>query len=51
MESPAITAQEDISVSDAAALMLKYDIGGLPIVDKKEKVIGMVTRTDLLKQL
>jgi CBS domain-containing protein len=51
METPVITAPGTISVKEAADLMVKHEIGGLPIVDTNEKIIGMITRTDIIKQL
>ena len=38
------------TVGDAVTLMLKNDIGCLPVVDN-EKIVGMVTKTDLIKML
>jgi CBS domain-containing protein len=35
---------------DAAKIMLKKNIGALPII-QDEKLIGIITRTDLLKTI
>jgi acetoin utilization protein AcuB len=48
MKSPVIWTTKTITIANAATLMLKHDIGALPIVDE-EKVIGIITRTDVLK--
>lgn len=48
MKSPVIWTTKTIAISDAALLMLKHDIGALPIVDE-DKLIGIITRTDILK--
>jgi len=37
--------------SDGAAIMLKYAVHRLPIVDTEKRVIGIVTRTDIAKAL
>ncbi len=46
-----ITLHEDDSVADARALMARYSIGGIPIVDADTKLIGIVTNRDLRFQL
>ena len=42
-----ITLTKDAKVLDALNLMREYSIGGIPIVDKKQKLIGIVTNRDL----
>ena len=42
-----ITLTKDAKVIDALNLMKEYSIGGIPIVDKKQKLIGIVTNRDL----
>lgn len=44
-----ITISPDASTLDAAKLMLKYKIGGLPVVDDEGRVIGMITESDLFR--
>ncbi|WOL09908.1 hypothetical protein Cni_G18661 [Canna indica] len=51
MSSPAITLSPDKTVLEAAALMLKMKIHRIPIVNEEQKVIGMVTRTDIFQVL
>ena len=48
MKSPAIWTTSNISVTDAAKIMMKKNIGFLPIIEN-ENIDGVVTRTDLLK--
>ncbi len=45
-----IKVNSDMSLKEAADLMLRWQVGGLPVVDKQEKVIGIVTYTDILRQ-
>lgn len=42
-----ITIQKDGTVSDALNLMREYKIGGIPVVDKDNFLIGIVTNRDL----
>ncbi|HHF56565.1 MAG TPA: CBS domain-containing protein [Thermoplasmatales archaeon] len=51
MKTPAITARDNISIKDAAQIMMKHEVGCLPIVGGDNKIKGIVTRTDLLRHL
>jgi IMP dehydrogenase len=42
-----VTLTEEAVVRDARALMKKHKIGGIPIVDKNNKLLGIVTNRDL----
>ena len=42
-----VTLPLDSTVSDAKSYMKEYSIGGIPIVDNKKKLIGIVTNRDL----
>ncbi len=46
-----ITIKKDKDISEAAKLMLKYGISSLPVVDENGEIIGIVTKTDLVKTL
>jgi acetoin utilization protein AcuB len=48
MRTPLLTVTPYDAVEDAALLMLKHKIGGLPIV-AEGKLVGIVTTSDLLK--
>lgn len=37
-------------LEQGAELMLRWGIGGLPVVDSKEMPIGIITYTDLLRE-
>ncbi|MBQ7494721.1 MAG: IMP dehydrogenase [Bacteroidaceae bacterium] len=42
-----VTILKDATVADALALMAEYHIGGIPVVDKDNKLVGIVTNRDL----
>jgi CBS domain-containing protein len=46
MSGDVIVAHDELSLADAARLLVQYKIGGLPVVDD-DKVIGMVTESDI----
>jgi CBS domain-containing protein len=50
MRSPVIWTKPSISIFEAAQLMINENIGALPLLDN-EKLVGMVTRTDLVKTI
>ena len=45
-----ITAKLDWSVQQVAMVMLEKGIGGLPVVDKDNRVVGMVSEGDLMRR-
>ena len=49
MSKDVITITPDKKVYDALDIMEKNEIGRLIVVDEKNKVIGIITRTDVLK--
>lgn len=50
MTHPAITVTPDMTVGEAAELMIQHRISGLPVVDKAGEVVGIVTEGDLLRR-
>ena len=44
-----ITLRENDSVEKAAVIMLENRISGIPVVDDREHVIGVITQTDVFK--
>ncbi len=46
MSSPVKVVDEDTSLEEVAKLMLDERIGGVPVVDKDGKIIGIVTESD-----
>jgi len=50
MKTPAIWIPSTMSVSDAAKVMYKMNVGALPILRDNE-IIGIISRTDVLKTI
>ncbi|MEN4012655.1 MAG: CBS domain-containing protein [Chloroflexota bacterium] len=48
MSTPVLTIEPDTPVQDALARMRKDKVRRYPVVDKKGKLIGIVTNTDLM---
>ena len=49
MTTDVVTIRPDTPIEDAAHLMMKKRIGGLPVVDDNHRPIGMITETDIFK--
>lgn len=49
MRRKVVTAKPDMSAKDAAKLMLDNHVGGLPVVNARGVIEGIVTRTDLIR--
>lgn len=46
MEQPAVTIREDATLEDAASVMLRQRVGGLPVVGPDGRLLGMLTESD-----
>ena len=51
MHSPVVTISPDELLSEAARQMIDNRIGGLPVLDANDKIVGILTETDLLRAL
>ena len=49
MTSPVMTAPEGSTIREAAKVMAKNRIGALPVTDKKGKLDGIITESDILR--
>ncbi|MFJ3921779.1 CBS domain-containing protein [Streptomyces sp. NPDC090022] len=49
MSTPAITVHAEEAAADAARLMTRRGIERLPVVDVEDRLVGIVTRRDLLR--
>jgi CBS-domain-containing membrane protein len=50
MTSAVFSIDADMSVVDAARMMLQHKISGLPVVNRENNLIGMITEGDLLRR-
>jgi len=48
MTKKVITISKDATLAELAKLLIKNKISGVPIVDKKEELVGIVTEADLI---
>jgi len=51
MTSDVITVNEDTTVSEAADLMIKYNINRLPVMNDRDELVGIVARADIVKSM
>jgi acetoin utilization protein AcuB len=46
-----ITVSPDYTIEEAAQLLLEYKISGLPVLDTKDKLVGIITKSDIFRAL
>lgn len=51
MKKPVHTVRSDHTVEEAAALLLEKKISGLPVVDENNRLVGIITRSDIFRVL
>jgi len=51
MTKPVYTVRSDHTVEEAAALLLEKKISGLPVVDENNRLVGIITRSDIFRVL
>jgi CBS-domain-containing membrane protein len=49
MTAPAVTIEPEASLAQAARVMYRHEVKRLPVVDRRGTLLGIVSRTDLLK--
>ena len=49
MKGPPVCISEGAEIKDAARLLVLHHIGSLPVLDEEEKLIGIITETDIFK--
>lgn len=49
MSAPAVTVPAEQTVTEAARLMTRRGVERLPVVDEEDRLVGIVTRRDLLR--
>lgn len=45
-----ITVKQETTLKEAAEVMLRWHVGGLPVVDDHQMLVGVITYTDLLRE-
>ena len=48
MTQDVLAVQKDMSVNEVAKLMGQHDISGVPVIDDKRRVVGIITELDLI---
>lgn len=51
MTSPAISVRPEATVKEAIGLMAHHDIAAMPVVDAKERVVGVVSEADVIREM
>ena len=51
MTREVVTTTPDTPIEEAARLMVDQGVGGLPVVDRDNRPIGMITETDIFKTM
>ncbi|WP_338693124.1 CBS domain-containing protein [Streptomyces sp. Q6] len=49
MSEPPVTAHADDTIAEAARVMARHKVERLPVVDEADRLVGIVTRRDLLQ--
>jgi CBS domain-containing protein len=49
MTAPAITVTGDLTITEAARRMIRHGVKRLPVVDRYGKLVGIVSRADLIR--
>ncbi|MCK9151410.1 CBS domain-containing ParB/RepB/Spo0J family partition protein [Methanobacterium alcaliphilum] len=49
MSSDVVVADQDMSINDAARVMFRMGISRLPVIDKKNHLVGIITNTDIVR--
>jgi CBS domain-containing protein len=44
-----IVVSQDATVGEAAQLMLEHRISGLPVVDARDRLVGIITESDIFR--
>lgn len=50
MTTDVIVAKKDDSIANVAKLLINKRIGGVPVVDENNKVVGIISETDIMKK-
>ncbi|HDH05268.1 MAG TPA: CBS domain-containing protein [Nitrospirae bacterium] len=50
MTKDVITVKPEATVEELARLLMEHKISGVPVVDEKKKIVGIVTENDLIRK-
>jgi len=50
MTTSVLTVSENTAVPDIARLLIAQRISGVPVVDRQNRIVGIVTESDLLRR-
>ena len=50
MTTDVIVAKKDDSIANVATLLIREKIGGLPVVDEENIVVGIISETDIMQK-
>ncbi len=45
------TVKEETQITEAANIMIKYNINRVPVLDSKDDLVGIVTRADIVRSM
>jgi CBS domain-containing protein len=48
MEEKVVTVPDDASLEDAVSLMIEKSVGGLPVVDRENRIVCIITERDIM---
>ena len=51
MTKNVITVESDATIDEVTRVIIQNDIGRVPVLDDKGKLVGIITRTDVLRQI
>jgi magnesium transporter len=51
LQEPLVSAHEEKSENDVAELFDKYNLLTLPVIDKDNKLVGVITSDDIITML
>ena len=51
MTSDPIVIDQDASLNEAAKAMIGNCISGIPVVNKSQEIVGIITKTDIIKAI
>jgi CBS domain-containing protein len=49
MSSPVVTTVPDMPIKDAIRLLDRHDITAMPVIDDRERLVGIISEADLLR--